>query len=33
MSPTHHANSDEPIGGYALPLLYNLVFCSRPLRE
>jgi hypothetical protein len=24
-----HAHSDEPMSGYALPLLYNLVYCSR----
>ena len=29
MSPTHPAYSDEPTGGFAYPLLYNTVYCSR----
>lgn len=29
MSPTHPASSDEPMGGFAYPLLYNTVYCSR----
>ena len=24
-----HANSDEPLSGYAFPLLYNVVYCSQ----
>jgi Sensors of blue-light using FAD len=24
-----HANSDEPMSGYAFPLLYNVVYCSQ----
>jgi hypothetical protein len=29
MSVTHHSPGDEPTSGHALPLLYNLVYCSR----
>jgi Sensors of blue-light using FAD len=29
MSANPHAHSDEPIPGYAFPLLYNVVYCSR----
>lgn len=29
MSAMQHPQSDEPISGHALPLLYNLVYCSR----
>lgn len=29
MNSPHHANSDEPTGGFAYPLLYNTVYCSR----
>ena len=29
MSVTHHSPGDEPISGHSLPLLYNLVYCSR----
>ena len=29
MSASQHAHSDEPIAGYAFPLLYNVVYCSR----
>ena len=29
MSPIHPASSDEPMGGFAYPLLYNTVYCSR----
>ena len=29
MGPSLHAQSDEPRGSHALPLLYNLVYCSR----
>jgi hypothetical protein len=29
MSASQHAHSDEPISGYAFPLLYNVVYCSR----
>jgi Sensors of blue-light using FAD len=27
--PSHPAHSDEPTGGFAYPLLYNTVYCSR----
>ena len=26
---THHRSHDEPLGGHRLPLLYQLVYCSR----
>ena len=29
MSTTHRPQSDEPLSGYAFPLLYNMVYCSR----
>lgn len=29
MSAMPHPQSDEPISGHRLPLLYNLVYCSR----
>lgn len=29
MSAMHHPQSDEPVSGHALPLLFNLVYCSR----
>lgn len=29
MTIPRHSQSDEPLGGHALPLLYNLVYCSR----
>ena len=29
MNSTHPAYSDEPTGGFAYPLLYNTVYCSR----
>ncbi|WP_341908698.1 BLUF domain-containing protein [Polaromonas sp. YR568] len=29
MSATHHERIDEPIAGHNLPLLYNMVYCSR----
>jgi len=29
MSAKPHPQSDEPISGHRLPLLYNLVYCSR----
>ncbi len=29
MSVTHSSPGDEPLSGHALPLLYNLVYCSR----
>ena len=29
MSAMQHPQSDEPISGHRLPLLYNLVYCSR----
>ena len=29
MSASHHGQSDEPISSYGLPVLYNLVYCSR----
>ena len=29
MSAMHHPQSDEPLSGHTLPLLYNLVYCSR----
>ncbi len=29
MSVSHHPQSDEPFSLHALPLLYNLVYCSR----
>ncbi len=29
MSATHHERIDEPIAGHDLPLLYNMVYCSR----
>ena len=29
MSARPHPQSDEPINGHSLPLLYNLVYCSR----
>jgi len=29
MNVTHASPGDEPLSGHALPLLYNLVYCSR----
>jgi hypothetical protein len=29
MNTTHHTQNDESGSGYAFPLLYNLVYCSR----